>query len=57
MSSNAIAAISIFGGVWLIGVIFYIYSWIKTHTKPFELPDDELFERAFGDKEKDEDRL
>jgi len=54
MSSNAIAAISIFGGIWLIGVIAYIYSWIKTRTKPFELSDDELFKRAFGDKEKDD---
>lgn len=53
MSSNAIAAISIFGGIWLIGLMFYIYSWVRTRTKPFELSDDELVRRVFGDKEKD----
>ncbi len=54
MSANGIAFLATFGGIWLIGAICYVYSWIKTRTKPFELPDDELFERAFGDKEKDD---
>ena len=53
MSSDAIAGFAIFGGIWFIGVLVYIYSWIKTRTWPFELSEDELLERAFGDKEKD----
>ncbi len=54
MSSNAIAGLAIFGGIWVIGLMFYIYSWIKTRTKPFELSDDELIKRVFDDKEKDD---
>lgn len=54
MSADVIAALATFGGIWLCGVGFYIYGWVKTRTKPFELSDDELVKRVFGDKEKDE---
>lgn len=52
MSADAIAALATFGGIWLCGVGVYIYSWVKTRTKPFELSDAELIARVFGGKKK-----
>jgi hypothetical protein len=54
MSGEAIAAISIFGGMWVIGAGMYIYAYIKTKTKPGQLSSKELFERAYGLKDNDE---
>ena len=48
MSTNWIAMIVTFDSIWLVGLMFYVYSWIKTRTWPFELSDDELVKRVFG---------
>lgn len=48
MSISNIIGLSILGGLWFCGVCAYIYSWAKTRTLPFQLPDDELFRKAFG---------
>lgn len=35
-------------GIWIPPLLFFVLAWIKTKTLPFQLPDDELFARAFG---------
>ena len=53
MSADAIACVSIFGGIWLFGLILWVISMRKTHTKPFELSNKELAIRTFGDNKHD----
>lgn len=45
----------VIGGVWLLGVFLWVYAMIKTHTKPFELRDDELIKRAFFEDGRDDE--
>ena len=48
MELHKIIGISIIGGLWLFGVIAYIWALIRTRTWPCQLSDAELFERAFS---------
>ena len=54
MEFHKILGISIIGGLWFLGVCSYIYACIKTRTWPFEVPDCELFDRAFKTKDENE---
>ena len=54
MDAASIIGLSIIGGLWFIGVLCYVYAWIKTRTFPFQLRDDELFSKAFNVKEDDD---
>lgn len=51
MSEGHLLALLILGGLWVSGVLAYLFAWVKTRTWPGQLEDDELFKRAFGDGE------
>jgi len=53
MDISLIVVLSILGGLWCMGIMIYVVAWIKTRTKPGELPRDKLFEKAFGVKNND----